>query len=116
MCPTRREPSGLAMSSRNLLLEEHQRARAAELFAALKATREAWRSGEREAERLAETLRTGLSVAGFEVEYAELRDPARWTPRQPVGPLERGIALVAARVGDVRLIDNLRLDSEEDAA
>jgi pantothenate synthetase len=54
-----------------------------------------------------------LSRAPIEVEYAALRDPERWTREEPTGALARAIALVAARVEGVRLIDNLRLDAED---
>ena len=51
-----------------------------------------------------------LEGSSLELEYAELRDPRDWTPAQPVGALTRAVALIAARAGAVRLIDNLRLD------
>jgi pantothenate synthetase len=51
-----------------------------------------------------------LERDGVEIDYADVRDPEAWTPTEPVGSLERAIALVAARVEGVRLIDNLRLD------
>ena len=43
--------------------------------------------------------------------YAAVRDPERWTAGDPTGPLERAVALVAARAGHVRLIDNLPLSA-----
>ena len=58
-------------------------------------------------------MRAVAGDRGVELEYAALRDPERWTPGEPRGPLERAVALVAARVGPVRLIDNLRLDGPE---
>jgi pantothenate synthetase len=51
-----------------------------------------------------------LNHDGLVVEYAEIRDPDRWTPDLPVIPLARAQALIAVRIGAVRLIDNLRLD------
>lgn len=110
VCATSREPSGLARSSRNERLSAADRERAAELFAALSATRDAWLNGERRAEVLRRTLSAALTGAGLEFEYAELRDPERWTSNSPSGNLPRAIALIAARVGTTRLIDNLRLD------
>jgi pantothenate synthetase len=53
-----------------------------------------------------------LEHGGVQVEYAELRDPHAWTPESPTGPMLRAQALVAARIGKVRLIDNLRLDAD----
>lgn len=114
VCPTVRESSGLAMSSRNQLLSPQARERATLLSLSLEAARAAWRSGHREAAGLAGAMRTvfdrtpqnGVSV---EIEYATVRDPEAWTPEEPRGPLARAVALVAARVGSVRLIDNMVL-------
>jgi pantoate--beta-alanine ligase len=111
MCPTSREASGLARSSRNERLLPAERERAAGLFEALQRARELWRAGERDAARLGRALRERLESRGLEVEYAELRDPERWTAADPRGELQRAVALVAARIGHVRLIDNLRLDA-----
>jgi pantoate--beta-alanine ligase len=110
VCPTSREISGLARSSRNQLLSASERLRAAGLFAALGETRDAWQSGERRAEALDACLRASLASLEFEVEYAQVRDPEVWTADACSGPMNRAIALLAARVGRTRLIDNLRLD------
>ncbi len=115
VCPTSREPSGLARSSRNALLTPVQREQAAAIHKALLAARQAWRAGVRDASPLAERLRAALNGTPLEVEYAELRDPERWSACPASGSLERAIALVAARLGGVRLIDNLRLDGPETA-
>jgi len=116
VCPTAREPSGLARSSRNELLGKEDRERAAAIYRALVATRDAWKKGERDAARLTDTLSRALAAAPLAVEYAELRDPDAWSASAPRGKLERAVALVAARLGGVRLIDNLRLDREDGAA
>jgi pantoate--beta-alanine ligase len=115
VCPTSRDPDGLARSSRNRLLGPAERKRALALSRALFATRAAWRAGERDAERLASTLQAQLAGPGLELEYAELRDPERFA-LVPRGPLERARALVAARVSAVRLIDNLALDAASELA
>jgi pantoate--beta-alanine ligase len=108
VCPTSRDDDGLARSSRNQLLATGERERALVLSRALFAARAAWRAGERRAERLEELLRAALEVPGVAPEYAVVRDPARFT--EPArGALTRARALVAARVGPVRLIDNLEL-------
>ena len=110
-CETAREPSGLARSSRNELLAPAERAEAAVIHRALCAARTAWRrEGLRDPFELADRMRAVLAESSFAVEYAELRDPERWTPEVPRGPLERAVALVAGKLGAVRLIDNLRLD------
>jgi pantoate--beta-alanine ligase len=82
---------------------------------ALFAARAAWREGERDPARLEALLAAELARAGIAVEYAEVRDPERFTER-PRGPLARARALIAARVGRVRLIDNLDLAGAERGA
>ncbi|MDP6538170.1 MAG: pantoate--beta-alanine ligase [Planctomycetota bacterium] len=109
VCDIVREPTGLACSSRNALLSEAGRARAACLSRSLEAVDAAWREGARDAEELAALLREGLARDGVELDYAELRDPLAWSAEAPTGLLERAVALVAARVDGVRLIDNLEL-------
>lgn len=113
VCPTVREPSGLAWSSRNYLLSEGDRLQAACLPRALFAARDAWRAGERDPTRLQKVLSQELQVNGVQPEYAEVRDPEVWSPDPPKGPMTRAQALVAARVGKVRLIDTLRLDGDD---
>ena len=114
VCPTVREPSGLAMSSRNQLLSPDARERATLLSRSLEAARAAWRSGQRQAGELARAMRDVLDRAPrngipVEVQYATVRDPAAWTRDEPEGRLDRAVALVAARVAEVRLIDNMVL-------
>ncbi len=110
VCPTVREPSGLAYSSRNVLLTDSERERAACISRALFSARHAWHQGECEAGKLREVMLRELDVDGIDVEYAELRDPHDWRPEAPTGSLVRAQALIAARIGKARLIDNLRLD------
>lgn len=110
VCPTEREASGLARSSRNELLAPADRERARVLYAALRAVRADWQAGERDPARLAQRLAAELAHADVEVEYAELRDPEAWTRAAPTARLPRAVALLAVRLGGVRLIDNLRLD------
>lgn len=112
VCPTVREASGFAWSSRNFLLSEAERARAACLSRGLFAARTAWHAGERDPGRLRKILLQALRVEGVEPEYAEVRDPEAWSPDPPSGPMTRAQALVAARIGKVRLIDTLRLDAD----
>ena len=116
VCPTVREPSGLARSSRNERLTPAQRETATALARALENARSAWRAGERDPARLGETMRGVLARAAISVEYATVRDPERWTSAEPRRPLERAVALIAARVDGVRLIDNMRLDRDGGAA
>jgi len=110
VCPISREPSGLARSSRNERLDAAERERAASLSRALSRASHLWRAGLREPRELEAALHTEL--ADVDVEYAALREDGAWTGGDPAAPLERPVALVAARVGPVRLIDNHRLEEE----
>ncbi|MCW3032192.1 MAG: pantoate--beta-alanine ligase [Solirubrobacterales bacterium] len=102
--PTVREPDGLAMSSRNALLSEVERERARSLSAALEAATRLAAAGERSADALLASGREVLEGAGVELDYLALVDP---DTLEPVELLERPALLaVAARVGQVRLIDN----------
>jgi pantoate--beta-alanine ligase len=102
--PTVREPDGLAMSSRNALLDPAERGRALSLSGALNAARELAGQGERSAAVLLERARATLLAGGAEPEYVALVDPVTL---EPVEQLDREALLaVAARVGEVRLIDN----------
>jgi pantoate--beta-alanine ligase len=106
-CPTVREPDGLAMSSRNARLSNEQRERAAALSAALHAAGREAADGERAAEALRETARATMRAQGVEPEYVELVDPDTF---EPCEQLERdALLLIAARIGETRLIDNAPL-------
>lgn len=103
--PTVRDADGLALSSRNAFLSSDERSRALALPACLAAIAAAHHAGERDGTHLEAVGREHL--AGLAVEYLELRAADRlgpWTPDR------LGVALVAARVGTTRLIDNILLD------
>ncbi|MGI8816837.1 MAG: pantoate--beta-alanine ligase [Pseudonocardia sp.] len=101
--PTVREPDGLAMSSRNAYLDQGQRRRAVVLSMALTAARDASRHG---ADAVLDAAHQVLAAdPALQVEYVELRDPE-------LGPAPdhgRARLLIAARLGDTRLIDNTGL-------
>jgi len=102
--PTVREPDGLAMSSRNALLTGEERARARALPSALAAARELAATGERSADALLEAARAAMRALGVEPEYVALVDPNTF---EPLAALEGASLLaLAARIGEVRLIDN----------
>jgi len=105
--PTVREPDGLALSSRNALLAPAERARALALPAALQAARELAADGERSAEALLDGAREAMRAFGVEPEYVELVDPDTFEPASSLAG-ETLLAL-AARIGEVRLIDNAML-------
>jgi pantoate--beta-alanine ligase len=106
--PTIREPDGLAMSSRNALLDPHERIRACAVPRALGAARELAAAGELAARPVIDAARAVLSTAALEPDYVELVDPESF---EALERLDRPALLVlAARVGEVRLIDNAMLE------
>lgn len=108
---TKREADGLAMSSRNAYLDAGQRRSAGGIFEALKTAENAWREGHRDPARLEEAMRAVLDGHGFEViDYATVRDAATLATDLPSGL--PAVALIAARLGKTRLIDNLVLDAK----
>lgn len=99
-----REDDGLAMSSRNQYLGADERPVAAEMRRTLLAMREGIAAGQPRGVVEAEASRR-LAEAGFAVDYAAIRRPDLSVP----GEGEEGakVALIAARLGKTRLIDNL---------
>jgi pantoate--beta-alanine ligase len=105
--PTVREPDGLAMSSRNALLSVEDRRRALALIEGLRAAGRLAATGETSAQALEGAARTVMSESGVDAEYVALVDPDTF---EPVPALEEpSLLAVAARVGQVRLIDNTML-------
>jgi pantoate--beta-alanine ligase len=99
--PTVREPDGLALSSRNARLDPAERERATALRRGLDAVRAAVEAGDPDP---AATGRSAMLAAGVEPEYLALVDPETLAPVTRVDG--RVLAVVAARVGPARLIDN----------
>jgi pantoate--beta-alanine ligase len=107
-CPTVREPDGLAMSSRNARLSSEQREAAGCLFLALSEAAEMARAGERDAGKLVAVMAREIGATPrARLDYAVVVDEETFEEvRRIEGPAR---ALVAARFGEVRLIDNLLL-------
>jgi pantoate ligase/cytidylate kinase len=107
-CPTVREASGLAMSSRNQYLTPEQTEQASYLYRGLQQAQLAFEAKERDRKTLLATVEQVLALAdGVAVEYLELVHP---DTLQPVNRVEEaGTIAVAARVGTTRLIDNIIL-------
>jgi len=106
--PTLREADGLAMSSRNQYLQGEERQTATTIYRVLCSMREQAASGGglHEIEAMA---RRQLEASGFSVDYAEIRRSDLTRPTSGKEPAL--LALVAARLGRTRLIDNLEFDS-----
>jgi pantoate--beta-alanine ligase len=111
-CPTVREPDGLALSSRNVLLSAQEREQAACLFLALSEAATLVRVGERDTGVLRATMAREIGATPLaRLDYATVVDDATFgVVDRIVGPAR---ALVAAAFGTTRLIDNLRLPSDE---
>ncbi len=114
VCPTVREADGLAMSSRNALLTDDGRRRAPAISRALFAVQKAVAGGERDAARALAAGASILSTARIEPEYYAAVSTETLAPVTTI----HGETLVAlaARVGDVRLIDNVLVQPTEHSA
>ena len=104
-CPTVRAPDGLALSSRNVLLSAAERERAGALHRALRSVTSTVAAGERDPAAATAAGRAELHDAGAELEYLALVDPRTMVALAQVD--RDALAVVAARIGAVRLIDNL---------
>lgn len=106
--PTLREPGGLAMSSRNTRLNEEERKKAIAIFETLVFVKDHLKKGSL-VDLKAEAVKR-LTSKGFKVDYIEIADAGNlqlvsdWSGRQKL------VALAAAFLGEVRLIDNILLN------
>lgn len=108
--PVIREPDGLALSSRNVRLSRSDREASLAISRGLFQAAEQVDAGERRGERLEQTV--GRSIRDLDVDYVKL---ASQETMKPIESLDRPAVLaVAANVGQVRLIDNIAFDIEDD--
>lgn len=106
-CETVREADGLAMSSRNLLLNEEERKVASQLSKVLFFVKE--KADELSVKELIEKVNEMLSVSALiKLEYFEIVDADTLLPVNKILP-GKTVACIAAFVGNVRLIDNISL-------
>ena len=105
--PTFREPDGLAMSSRNIRLNDEQRDKASEIYRQLELIRAEIHSGANNFSVLEQLAIQNLSKAGFVPEYVVIRETSTLLP--PTNHSDHKVILVAAKLGETRLIDNIRV-------
>lgn len=106
ICPTVREPDGLAMSSRNIYLTREERRWAPNLYRALRAVSACVRHGEIRTARAAEEVVRGMLSGGpGRLQYVELLSAADLAPVHPLRG--RLVLALACFVGKARLIDNV---------
>ncbi len=106
-CPIVREPDGLAMSSRNRYLSPTERRTATAISQALWFAESLAAQPGNSPDSVAKALHQRLtSVPGIELQYALLADPETLAEIPPHTPISTAVALVAARVGTTRLLDN----------
>jgi pantoate--beta-alanine ligase len=104
VCPTVRDDDGLALSSRNVWLSAGERRRATALYRTLVLVKETVLAGERDPEAAIAHARGVLTRAEIDLDYLELVDPDTLAP---VARIDGDVlAVIAARVGSTRLIDN----------
>lgn len=107
-CPTVREASGLALSSRNSYLSEVERQQAAVIYRGLMAAQQRFQSGERLSSVLTVAVNAELAQEpNLRPQYVELVHPETLQPLERVETL--GMLAVAAHLGATRLIDNILL-------
>jgi pantoate--beta-alanine ligase len=108
VCPTMREPDGLALSSRNRNLSQEERRQALVLGRALRAIESLFQAGEVDSAKLIGEAQNVLKEEPeVQVEYCRIVDPETLEDVSDVKP--GSLAAVAARVGATRLIDNFLL-------
>lgn len=109
VCPTLREPDGLAMSSRNVYLKPHERRAAVVVYQALRAAADVYETGEREPAALREAAHAVLAAEPLaRVEYVAVNYPE--SLRGVLLPTDSPILLsTAVQIGQPRLLDNCLL-------
>jgi len=108
VCPIIREPDGLAMSSRNMRLNEEERKKAPAIYSVLQSLKKNLRKGN--LQQLKTDANNSLTKLGFKVDYIEIADASTLLPVTEWDGKQELVTLVAAFLNEVRLIDNLLLN------
>jgi pantoate--beta-alanine ligase len=106
--PTVREKDGLAMSSRNLRLNAEERAKANTIYKTLQFVKN--NASTLPLTELGKQATSRLEEKSFKVDYIEIADAKTLKPIQKFDPQIKTVAVVAAYLNDVRLIDNMMLN------
>lgn len=107
--PTMRESSGLAMSSRNKYLSEHQKQKASNIYKALSTAQQAFQAGEKNTEHLISMAKKILNQEpSFKLQYLELVQWSDFQKSETV--MEKSLLAVAGYIDQTRLIDNVILE------
>jgi pantoate--beta-alanine ligase len=107
VCPTVRDPDGLAISSRNVYLSPEERVRALAIPSSLADAMAQFEAGERDATSLATIVRSRLDKDGLDVDYVAVVRADDFSEVETAVPTNQ--IVLAARIGSTRLIDVVRL-------
>lgn len=108
ICPTLREKNGLAMSSRNMRLSDYKRTTATTIFHCLNYLKENLVPGN--PENLIQYSKSMLQKKGFKIDYVEIADAGSLQQINEWDGKQKLVALIAAFLDEVRLIDNMLLN------
>jgi pantoate--beta-alanine ligase len=109
--PTTRAEDGLALSSRNQYLDPKQRFIAPRIYQTLLSLGDRLRDGERQYDKLVKQATNALKSSGFnQIDYIDIRHPDTLMPSRITD--NRWVLLIAARLGNTRLIDNLVVEAD----
>ncbi len=111
ICPTVREADGLAMSSRNRRLTESQRSVAGTIYQCLVSIESKQKTTDFSVVR--KECTDILSAKGFVPEYIALADATTLEPLDNYDNTRSMVALIAARIGEIRLIDNILIEDHK---
>lgn len=112
VCPTVREPDGLAMSSRNRYLNQNQRKDAAYIYKSLQKCQQMIKASVTDARQIISEMRKILSqIPSAKIEYVSIVDAETLQSLDRIAG--KILAAVAIRIGSARLIDNILVDADK---
>ena len=112
ICPTVRQPDGLAISSRNQYLTEQQKKDATNIYKSLQQCRQMIDAGIKESQKIIAEMRKILQqVPSIEIEYVSIVDAETLESIEKISG--KVLAAAAVRIGPARLIDNILVDAKK---